>query len=113
MQYTDREVEECQTLPLYVVSTTDNASSLGVAPYYMAAFEAGGVPTVTLVGTTTSNLSWQVRHRRSTTKLSSRRHRKADIGSSLDSSLILAVIDSNNTSGGTPAYFYTVVGAPT
>ena len=60
-QYVDDNFEECQTLPLVIESVTDDPSALGVPPYYLMAFELGGVPTTTVVPST--NLSWQVTHK--------------------------------------------------
>lgn len=63
-QFIQQEFEECQTLSPVVESKSSNASALGVPPYYMLAFELGGVPTTTMVGSDPSKLSWQVRHKR-------------------------------------------------
>ncbi|KZP02863.1 hypothetical protein FIBSPDRAFT_663744, partial [Athelia psychrophila] len=52
-----------------------------VPPYYMIAYESGGIPTTTNIGTNATNLSWQ-----------------AGYG--------IAMVDASGSSGGVPAYLY-------
>lgn len=56
----------------------------------MMAFEVGGVPTTTLVGTDEKSLSWTVNH-------------------APNAQLMLGMVDSNGSSGGIPPKLYTVV----
>ena len=64
-QFLEQEFDECQTVPIVVESlSTNDTTALGVPPYYLLAFEAGGVPTTTMVGSDPANLSWQAIHKR-------------------------------------------------
>ena len=64
-QFVDQDFTECQTLPLLVESLfTNNTAAVGVPPYYLIAFEAGGIPTTTMIGSDPNNLSWQAIHKR-------------------------------------------------
>lgn len=83
------ELQECQTLPIIVQSITNDTSAVGVPPYYVVAFEPGGVPTTQNVGNSSGNLSWLVDHAAGVT-------------------LMLTMIDSNGSTGGIPINFYNV-----
>lgn len=39
-----------------------NSTDVGVAPYYLMAFEPGGISTSAFIGTDPSHLNWQVDH---------------------------------------------------
>lgn len=53
--------QECQTLPIVVLPLPGNSSAIGVPPYSLIAFEDGGVPTSTIIGSDPKNLTWQVK----------------------------------------------------
>ncbi|GJE96424.1 hypothetical protein PsYK624_126210 [Phanerochaete sordida] len=74
--------EECQLVQVDVIGNFGT-----VAPYYMLAFEPGGVPTTSMIGHDRSNLWWQANHQRG-------------------SSLMLTMIDSNGSTGGVPQPLY-------
>ena len=57
------EFEECQSVPLVIIPPASNASAVGVPPYYLLAFEPGGVPTTTMVGSDPKNLTWIANHK--------------------------------------------------
>ena len=61
-QYIQTSFDECQTLPVIVEPLT-NATSTGVPPYYLIAFEVGGIPTTTMIGNDPQNLSWTAIHK--------------------------------------------------
>ncbi|TCD71080.1 hypothetical protein EIP91_000172 [Steccherinum ochraceum] len=90
------EISECQMLPIVVSSIFANDSTkLGTPPYYLLAFELGGVPTTTMVGTDPTKLSWQANHARG-------------------SSLMLTMVDSTgNTGGVTPNLYSMTAGTST
>ncbi|EKM51253.1 uncharacterized protein PHACADRAFT_263297 [Phanerochaete carnosa HHB-10118-sp] len=85
--YIEDSFQECQSLPLVIESITNDPSALGVPPYYFIAFELGGVPTTTPIGS--SNPLWQVTHK-------------------AGSSLMLTMVDSNNNTGGNAPMLYNV-----
>ncbi|GJE96423.1 hypothetical protein PsYK624_126200 [Phanerochaete sordida] len=74
--------EECQTLPISLIG-------VGQPPYYMLAFESGGISTSSQIGYDPANLWWQVNHKQG-------------------SSLVLAIVDSNHSTGGVPQNVFTV-----
>ncbi|CCM00033.1 uncharacterized protein FIBRA_02059 [Fibroporia radiculosa] len=89
------ELQECQNMSIVVESITNNASELGVPPYYLIAFEAGGIPTTSMIGSEPSQLRWQVGHRR-------------------ESALMLSMVDSNGSAGGiSPTLFNVTAGSDT
>ena len=57
-------ITECQTFPIIIVPQTSTPNNVGVPPYYLFAFEAGGIPSVSMIGTDHNNLSWQNTHKR-------------------------------------------------
>ncbi|KZP24229.1 hypothetical protein FIBSPDRAFT_888957 [Athelia psychrophila] len=71
------------------VAALPNSTSMGVPPYYMIAYESGGIPTTTNIGTNATNLSWQA-------------------GYGIGTQLTLAMVDASGSSGGVPAYLYNV-----
>ncbi|KLO16881.1 hypothetical protein SCHPADRAFT_994839 [Schizopora paradoxa] len=80
----------CSNYPILVQSrNTSNASALGTPPYYMIAFNPGGVATTSFIGSDPNNLTWTVNQ-------------------SGGSSLVLSVIDSQGLFGGQPPALYTV-----
>ncbi|EKM55035.1 uncharacterized protein PHACADRAFT_255361 [Phanerochaete carnosa HHB-10118-sp] len=82
--------EECQLLSVVVESLdSENSSAVGVALYYMLAFEAGGVPTTSMIGYDPTNLCWQANHKQG-------------------SSLMLIIVDSNGSAGGVPQPLYSM-----
>ncbi|RDB22406.1 hypothetical protein Hypma_010518 [Hypsizygus marmoreus] len=78
---------ECSSLPITIESTG------GKAPFYMMAFPSGGTPTTSLIGTGTTDLKWIVNQ-------------------PSGSKILLNVIDSTGSSGGTSAFLYTVATGP-
>lgn len=101
---------ECQTLSLFVESRSSNASAIGIGPYYMFAFEPGGVPTTSPVGINASSLSWQVKHRRGTSPAIVYFASKSNHIRASGAALMLTMMDSNNTIGGVSPTLYTVAG---
>ncbi|KAI0942404.1 hypothetical protein AcW1_003046 [Taiwanofungus camphoratus] len=87
--YVLTEVQECQNMSIIVESITSNASAIGMPPYYLIAFEPGGVPTTSLVGSDPSHLSWRVNHKSG-------------------SALMLTMVDSNGSTGGVPSTLFNV-----
>ncbi|KZT01644.1 uncharacterized protein LAESUDRAFT_752523 [Laetiporus sulphureus 93-53] len=87
--YLETELEECQNMTIVVESLSSNSSELGVPPYYLIAFELGGVPTTRMVGPDASKLYWQVGHREG-------------------SMLMLTMVDSNHSTGGVSPTLYNV-----
>ncbi|KAJ3523914.1 hypothetical protein NM688_g8648 [Phlebia brevispora] len=87
--YVDESFAECQTLPIIVEPLSDNSTTAGVPPYYLFAFELGGIPTVTMVGNDPNNLTWVANHKQGTT-------------------LMLTMMDSNQSTGGIPSNLYTM-----
>ena len=47
---------------MVVTPGTGSTASLGTPPYYMLAFQPGGVTTRSLLGTDPANLQWTVDH---------------------------------------------------
>nr|GAT47483.1 predicted protein [Mycena chlorophos] len=88
-----QSLELCAKLPITVTPTATNGTALGVPPYYLISFAAGasGTPMTSLIGSNASALAWTVAH-------------------PVGSQLILEVVDSAGTSGGTDIPLYTVVG---
>lgn len=88
---TSGSLEECQTLTVALESLEGTASSepLGTPPYSMLAFEPGGIPTTSALGSDPAHLSWQVKHARG-------------------SQVMLAVVDSAGDSGGVSDILYNV-----
>ncbi|THH14744.1 hypothetical protein EW146_g5621 [Bondarzewia mesenterica] len=80
---------ECQSMDIVVRSLTGNSSSVGQSPYYMVAYEADGMATVSPIGSDPSQLSWEVNHRAGT-------------------EVILSVVDSAGNSGGVASSAFTV-----
>lgn len=87
--YIQQEFQECQTLPINVIPQNSSFTTTGVPPWYLIAFELGGVPTTTMVGSDPNNLSWQVTHARGAT-------------------LMLTMVDSNKSTGGIPPNLFNV-----
>ena len=58
-QMTASSLTECGTYEISVVSQP-GLTSFGVPPYYLMAWKANGVPTVSPIGSDRSSLSWQV-----------------------------------------------------
>ncbi|KAH8105354.1 hypothetical protein BXZ70DRAFT_904557 [Cristinia sonorae] len=84
------DIQECQQLLIVVSSLfTNNTKALGTPPYYMLAFENGGIPTTSMIGTDPTKLSWQANHARGAT-------------------LMLTVVDSTGNTGGIPPNLYNV-----
>ncbi|KAJ7208605.1 hypothetical protein GGX14DRAFT_566821 [Mycena pura] len=71
----------CDLVSVTVSPETTGGAGLGMPPYYMMSFPAGGTPLTELIGTNASDLKWVPRHPDNT-------------------QLMLMVIDSNGTSGG-------------
>lgn len=65
-QFIADEFTECQTLTLSIIPLNNATTYTGVPPYYLLAFEPGGIPTTTAVGSNPQNLTWQVAHKRGT-----------------------------------------------
>ncbi|KDQ50209.1 hypothetical protein JAAARDRAFT_589999 [Jaapia argillacea MUCL 33604] len=53
-------LQACQTYSLSIYAGQNNISGLSTPPYYLFAYEVGGITTVTPVGST--SLEWQVTH---------------------------------------------------
>ncbi|KAI0804495.1 hypothetical protein BC629DRAFT_1180952 [Irpex lacteus] len=86
---------ECQTLPIIVEPLNSTTTDVGAAPYYLIAFEAGGIPSLSMIGSDPNNLTWENAHKR-------------------DSTLMLIVLDSNgNTGGVTPGLYNVTEGTET
>lgn len=83
------EFEECQSVPLVIIPPASNASAVGVPPYYLLAFEPGGVPTTTMVGRDPKNLTWIANHKQG-------------------AKLMLTMMDSQQRIGGVPGTLYTM-----
>ena len=64
VQFAEQKFAECQNVTLLTQPLSGHDSVHGVPPYYLIAFEAGGVPTTTLLEGDPANLAWQVRHKR-------------------------------------------------
>ncbi|KAF8995388.1 hypothetical protein BDQ17DRAFT_1250788 [Cyathus striatus] len=82
----------CVSLPISIQPYNflgNMTSSGGVPPYYMLSFEIGGTPQTTLIGTGNETFSWQCTHRPGT-------------------KLLLTVVDSTGSAGGTPPSLYSV-----
>ncbi|KAL5495948.1 hypothetical protein ACEPAI_1412 [Sanghuangporus weigelae] len=79
---------ECGSYEISVVSQP-GSTSFGVPPYYLMAWKADGVPTVSSIGSDRSSLSWQVNQ-------------------ASGSTLVLTVVDSRGLDGGIDPYIYTV-----
>ncbi|KAJ7595332.1 hypothetical protein C8J56DRAFT_775523, partial [Mycena floridula] len=73
------------------ISITVEDNREAVAPYYMMAFEIGGIPTTTLLGSDVSNLRWTVDHVPGT-------------------NVILSMADAKGNSGGIPENSSAVIG---
>ncbi|TDL23398.1 hypothetical protein BD410DRAFT_681132, partial [Rickenella mellea] len=80
----------CDSYGLIVQNRTDNASAIGVPPYYMIAYTPNGIPTTSLVGTDPNNLTWQVNQPPGT-------------------NMLLTIADANNDAGGFPPTVYTTI----
>ncbi|KAG6917203.1 hypothetical protein DXG01_003407 [Tephrocybe rancida] len=75
-------ITECDSLPVTL-------GAAGTAPYYMIAFAVDGTPSTSLIGSDSSRLAWVV-------------------DQPAGSKLLLNVVDSTGSSGGTSAILYTV-----
>lgn len=84
--FIDTTIQECQKLPLVIQPPTDNSTTAGTPPYVLIAFELGGVPTTTPIG---SDNTWQVTHKAGST-------------------LMLTMVDSLNNTGGVAPLLYNV-----
>ncbi|KAL5518320.1 hypothetical protein ACEPAH_2 [Sanghuangporus vaninii] len=84
---------QCGTYEISVVSQP-GSTSFGVPPYYLMAWKADGVPTVSHIGSDRSSLSWQVNQ-------------------ASGSTLVLTVVDSRGMDGGIDPYIYTVTDSNT
>ncbi|KAI0791462.1 hypothetical protein BC629DRAFT_1509716 [Irpex lacteus] len=80
---------ECQQLPLLIVPLNTTPTYYGIPPYYLFAFEPGGIPSVSMIGTDPKNLSWQNTHQRG-------------------ASLMIMVQDSQKSTGGIDTRLYNV-----
>jgi len=80
---------QCQSLKLKVYSSTNDSNALGTPPYYLMAFEPAGISTTSFVGTSPSNLSWQVNH-------------------AAGKQLLLSMADANGGAGGMSTPLFTV-----
>lgn len=56
------ELTQCQTYPI-TLSPNSGSTAVGVAPYYLIAFEPNGIPTTTMVGSDPNNLMWTANHK--------------------------------------------------
>ena len=46
-----------------IVEPLGGGSSKGIPPYYMFAFEVGGIPTTQMIGSDPANLTWIADHK--------------------------------------------------
>ncbi|KAJ7595329.1 hypothetical protein C8J56DRAFT_775704, partial [Mycena floridula] len=72
------------------ITIKDIPGAVPVPPYYMMAFEIGGIPTTTLLGSNVSNLKWTVDHAPGT-------------------NIILSMADAKGNSGGIPENSFAVI----
>ncbi|KDR72781.1 hypothetical protein GALMADRAFT_73247 [Galerina marginata CBS 339.88] len=81
----------CTPLQIVVKSSdpTTNATQ-GTPPYYMISFAVGGTPVTTFIGTDENNLSWTITQ-------------------TVDSQLLLSVVDANGSAGGIPPQLFNVI----
>ncbi|KZT05298.1 uncharacterized protein LAESUDRAFT_750736 [Laetiporus sulphureus 93-53] len=79
--FLETALEECQNVTVVIEPLSSKSSEMGVPPYYLIAFELGGVPTTRMVGSNASELYWQVGHREG-------------------SALMITMVDSNDSTGG-------------
>ena len=108
-QFAYAEFQECQTLPVLVSSTNvSNPGAIGIPPYYMLAFELGGVPTTSMIGADLNNLQWQVNHARGTHD--NQTLSCAPLTIYTGSALMLALVDSKGNNGGVQPVLYNVTG---
>ncbi|KAF5378925.1 hypothetical protein D9757_008740 [Collybiopsis confluens] len=85
----------CQTFGIIVEPVNATNLTQAFPPFYMLAWEIGGTPRTTLLGTDNSSLSWQVDH-------------------PVGTSLMLNVVDSRGNGGGiTPQAFTVLTGQST
>ncbi|EKM55034.1 uncharacterized protein PHACADRAFT_208564 [Phanerochaete carnosa HHB-10118-sp] len=89
--FAPQPLEECQTLQIVIspFDSSDSPASAGIPPFYMLAFEPGGVPTTSALGSDLTRLLWQVDHVRG-------------------SQIMLAVIDSAGNTGGVSKILFDV-----
>ncbi|KAF5378157.1 hypothetical protein D9615_007611 [Tricholomella constricta] len=82
----------------------------GKAPYYMMAFAVDGTPATSLIGTDSSKLAWVVNQPAGKSSKYDRKSHPLLKSSTLvlGSNLLLNVVDSAGSSGGTSALLYTV-----
>ncbi|KAJ7262787.1 hypothetical protein B0H12DRAFT_1270164 [Mycena haematopus] len=83
------QLPSCRAFGITVSPFNPANDTHGVPPFYMMALPVGGTPTVDLIGTDESNLSWTVNQ-------------------PVNSQLLLQVIDSQGSSGGVPPNLFTV-----
>ncbi|KAF5313892.1 hypothetical protein D9619_012998 [Psilocybe cf. subviscida] len=85
------DVSACGSLPIVVkpFNATFN-NTRGVPPYYMISFPVDGMPLTTLIGSDPDNLSWAV-------------------GSPIGAQILLSVVDSTGTAGGSIPRLLTVI----
>lgn len=70
LQSSTQSLQECQKLQVALEPLdSSNANNLGISPYYMLAFEVGGIPTTSVIGSDPADLWWQASHKRGTKKL--------------------------------------------
>ncbi|KAL5522147.1 hypothetical protein ACEPAF_2004 [Sanghuangporus sanghuang] len=83
------QLTQCEGYGVQVLASPNNSSAFGTPPYYMIAWKANGIPTVSDIGSDRDNLSWTVNQ-------------------ASGSSLILTVADSNQKAGGEAPSLYNV-----
>ena len=84
-----------------------------VPPFYLYAFEVGGVPTVTLVGSDLTNMLWTAAHKRGR-DFHIQKHRiyvNISICAFSGAQLMLTMMDSQNNTGGVLPNLFTIEGA--
>ncbi|OBZ72846.1 hypothetical protein A0H81_07009 [Grifola frondosa] len=86
------ELQACTNLTIEIQPLNSSTTSIGTPSYSLLAFELGGVPTTTALGSNVSQLApWQVNHR-------------------IGASLLLTVVDGDGNIGGFPPNLFTVAG---
>ncbi|KDQ62739.1 hypothetical protein JAAARDRAFT_469889 [Jaapia argillacea MUCL 33604] len=98
-------LQTCVTYSLGIEPDANNISGSSTPPYYLIAYELGGVTTVTPVGST--SLSWQVTHRPGA--FSPNRFLSSLISRiAIGAQLMLTMADANGNAGGVDRYIRTV-----
>ena len=93
-----------------IVKPLPPQNSTGVPPYYLFAFEVGGIPTAQMVGSDPANLTWIANYRQGEGCVPNCVHVPVANNRGLTGSqLMFTLLDSNSSAGGVPNVLYNMI----